>query len=275
MDHQRACVSSSHYKPTSDFCRIGGAWTIPGYHRLLCRLPADRENLAPQRPKLRPLLSANDRSVSDRGIHFPDLGSRALPETGFPECWRPVGVLVVLEDQSENLDHLAVAARRLEHALLQSPEGGSQFGERRAVAQGAGLALDNREMVPPVVDRCGAFPFVGAGKNAAMLADDLSLGGDDDALSTLTGRLAKDAGTLRFRSRWMRHVDETRLAYSTKPLNGRGGCIRCPASSAQTSAIAPGWEPCAVCAHSSRHRVSSQSFSAARDGKLGMGRQSR
>jgi hypothetical protein len=34
------------------------------------------------------------------------------------------GLFVMLKDQGEDLDHLAVAARRLEHALLQSPEGG-------------------------------------------------------------------------------------------------------------------------------------------------------
>ena len=33
--------------------------------------------------------------------------------------------------------------------------------------------------MPPVVNRCGALPFVGAGKNAAMLAHDLPLGDDD------------------------------------------------------------------------------------------------
>ncbi len=34
------------------------------------------------------------------------------------------GLFVMLEDQGQDLDHLAVAARRFEHALLQSPEGG-------------------------------------------------------------------------------------------------------------------------------------------------------
>src|SRR5271156_4983694 len=109
------------------------------------------------------------------------------------------GLFVMLEDQGQNLDHLAVAARRLEHALLQSPEGGRQFDERRAVTQGARLALNDREIVPPVVNRCGALPFVGAGKNAAMLAHDLPLGDDDDRSGytrRLTGRLANDAGTL-------------------------------------------------------------------------------
>src|SRR5271156_5921627 len=62
------------------------------------------------------------------------------------------GLLVVLEDESQNLDHLAVAAGRLEHALLQSSEGGREFGERRAVTQGSWLALNDRQIVPPVVN---------------------------------------------------------------------------------------------------------------------------
>ena len=54
------------------------------------------------------------------------------------------GLLVVLEDQRQDLDHLSVAARRLQHALLQRPEGRRQFGEGRAIAQSSGLALDDR-----------------------------------------------------------------------------------------------------------------------------------
>src|SRR5271168_2787308 len=87
----------------------------------------------------------------------------------------------MLEDESQNLDHLAVAARRLEHALLQSSEGGRQFGERRAVTQGSWLALNDRQIVPPVVNGGRTLALVGAGKNAAMFADDLSLGGDNNA----------------------------------------------------------------------------------------------
>jgi hypothetical protein len=63
---------------------------------------------------------------------------------------REHGLLVVLEHQRQNLDHLAVAARRLEHALLEGPEGRRQFGERRAIAQSSGLALKDRLVVPPL-----------------------------------------------------------------------------------------------------------------------------
>ena len=63
------------------------------------------------------------------------------------------GLLVVLQNERQDLDHLAVAAGRLEQVLLQRPERVGQLGEGRAVAQGAGLALNDRQIVPPVVDR--------------------------------------------------------------------------------------------------------------------------
>src|ERR1700734_2196945 len=91
------------------------------------------------------------------------------------------GLLVMLQNERQDLDHLAVAAWRLEHALLQSPEGGRQFGEGRAVTQGSRLALNDRQIVPPVVDRGRALAFVRASKEAAMLADNLPLGDDADA----------------------------------------------------------------------------------------------
>jgi hypothetical protein len=91
------------------------------------------------------------------------------------------GLFVVLENESQDLDHLAVAAWRLKHALLQSPEGRRQLGEGRAIAQGSGLALNDRQIMPPVENGGRTLAFMGAGKNAAMFADDLSLGGDNDA----------------------------------------------------------------------------------------------
>ena len=94
----------------------------------------------------------------------------------------PEQLLVVLKDEGQNLHHLAVAARRLEHALLQSPEGGRHLGEGRAVAQRARLALDDGEIMPPVIDRRAAHRLVGSSEDTGMLADDLPLGGDDDAL---------------------------------------------------------------------------------------------
>src|SRR5580698_9818429 len=92
------------------------------------------------------------------------------------------GLLVMLKNQGEDLDHLSVAARRLEHALLQSSEGGRQFGERRAVAECAWFALNDRQIVPPVEDGCRTLSLVGAGKDAPMLADDLSFTDEDNPL---------------------------------------------------------------------------------------------
>ena len=54
-------------------------------------------------------------------------------------------------------------------------EGRRQFGEWRAIAQGSGLALNDRQIVPPVVNRCGALPFVRAGEDATMSAADRRL----------------------------------------------------------------------------------------------------
>src|ERR1700729_4285035 len=92
------------------------------------------------------------------------------------------GLLVMLEDESQNLDHLAVAARRLEDAVLQSPEGKREFGERRAVAEWAWFALNDRQIVPPIEDGRRTLSLVRAGEDAPMLADDLSFTGDDDTL---------------------------------------------------------------------------------------------
>ena len=73
------------------------------------------------------------------------------------------GLLVMLEDESQNLDHLAVAARRLKHALLQSSEGGREFGERRAVPKCTRFALNDRQIAPPIENRRGTLSLVRAG----------------------------------------------------------------------------------------------------------------
>src|ERR1700734_4486873 len=83
---------------------------------------------------------AVDQSVQQ--VQDMGLGRRASLQRPFDGSAH--GLLVMLEDESQNLDHLAVAARRLEHALLQGPEGRREFGERRAVPQGSRLALNDR-----------------------------------------------------------------------------------------------------------------------------------
>ena len=70
------------------------------------------------------------------------------------------GLLVMLEDESQNLDHLAVAARGLKHALLQSSEGG---GERRAVPKCTRFALNDRQIAPPIENRRRTLSLVTAG----------------------------------------------------------------------------------------------------------------
>ncbi|MNY50432.1 hypothetical protein D3C86_1859350 [compost metagenome] len=44
------------------------------------------------------------------------------------------GILVVLQHQRQDLDHLPITARLLEQVLLQRSEGIWQFGKRRAIA---------------------------------------------------------------------------------------------------------------------------------------------
>jgi hypothetical protein len=52
----------------------------------------------------------------------------------------------MLQDKSQDLDHLPVTAGLSEQMLLQPLEGFGQFGEGRAVAQGSRLALDDRQI---------------------------------------------------------------------------------------------------------------------------------
>ena len=65
---------------------------------------------------------------------------------------RQHSLLVMLQDKGQDLDHLAVAAGLPEQVLLQLLEGFGQFGEGRAVAQGSRLALDDRQIMPPIID---------------------------------------------------------------------------------------------------------------------------
>ena len=108
-------------------------------------------------------------------------------------------LLVMLKNESQNLDHLAVAARRLEHALLQSAESRRQFGERRAVAQGSRFALNDRQIVPPIENTRCALAFVERAKTRACsqtICPSAATTTRSGSMRTLTGRLAKEAGTL-------------------------------------------------------------------------------
>ena len=124
-----------------------------------------------------------DRLAVDQSVQHVQnmrLGRRASLQRQFDGG--EYGLFVMLENQGQNLDHLAVAAWRLEHALLQSPEGWRQFGERRAIAECARFALNDRQIVPPIENGRRTLSLVRAGKDAAVFADDLPFGGDDDTL---------------------------------------------------------------------------------------------
>jgi hypothetical protein len=60
--------------------------------------------------------------------------------------------------------------------------GGREFGERRAVAECARFALNDRQIVPPIENGRRTRSLVRAGKDSAVFADDLPLGGDDNPL---------------------------------------------------------------------------------------------
>ena len=61
-------------------------------------------------------------------------------------------LLIVVQNERQDLHHLPVAAGLLEKMLSVAPEGIRKVGERRAVTQGAGLALDHRQVVAPIID---------------------------------------------------------------------------------------------------------------------------
>ena len=87
----------------------------------------------------------------------------------------------VMQHQRQNLDHFPVAAGVLGQVTLQAAERLGKINERRAVAQGAGLALDHRQIVPPVIDRASRL-VVGPLDDPRVLAQDLALGHQHDPL---------------------------------------------------------------------------------------------
>ena len=87
----------------------------------------------------------------------------------------------VMQHQRQNLDHFPVAAGVLGQVTLQAAERLGKINERRAVAQGAGLALDHRQIVPPVIDRASR-QVMRSLNDAGMLTQDLTLGHQHDPL---------------------------------------------------------------------------------------------
>ncbi len=62
-------------------------------------------------------------------------------------------LLVMVQQQRQDLDHLPIATWPLEQVPLHLAEPIGHLGERCAVPEGAKLALDDRQIVPPVVAR--------------------------------------------------------------------------------------------------------------------------
>ena len=90
-------------------------------------------------------------------------------------------LLIMLQHQRQDLGHLPITAGAPQELALQLLEGLGQLRERRAIAQCSGLALDHRQIVPPVIDRLPTG-VVGPVDDPGMLAQELTLGGHDDPL---------------------------------------------------------------------------------------------
>ena len=61
-------------------------------------------------------------------------------------------LFVVLKNQRQNVDHLSVTAFFTQHVILQLTEGIRHLRERRAIPKCARFALDNSEIVAPIID---------------------------------------------------------------------------------------------------------------------------
>lgn len=98
---------------------------------------------------------------------------------------REHGLFIVLKNERQDVDHLAIAARLLEEMLLQCPEGIRKLDKGGAVAKGAGFALNDSQIMPPVVDGLSG-PVMRTVDDAAVLANDLTFRGDDNPLRVNT-----------------------------------------------------------------------------------------
>ena len=83
--------------------------------------------------------------------------------------------LVVMQNERQDLDHLPVAAWSLKQMTLQLPEGFGHLEKGCTIAQGTWLALDHRQIMPPVID-CASRLVMGALDEPGMFAPDLAFG---------------------------------------------------------------------------------------------------
>ena len=90
-------------------------------------------------------------------------------------------LFVMMEDEREDLDHFPVTAGMTQQMPLQALERLGQVKERRPVAQRPGLALHDGQVMVPVID-CAAGAIMGPLDDALVLAYDLSLGDDQEAI---------------------------------------------------------------------------------------------
>lgn len=74
-------------------------------------------------------------------------------------------------------ERLAITAELAQHVILQLSERLRQFREGGAIPQSAGLTLNDRQIVMPVVDRAGRL-IVRPLDDPVMFADDLAFGDD-------------------------------------------------------------------------------------------------
>jgi len=82
-------------------------------------------------------------------------------------------LLIVLKDQRQDLGHLPVAASTFKEMALKLPECLGHLSEGCPIAQGARLALDDRQIVPPIVDG-SSRQMMGPINDPRMFAQDLS-----------------------------------------------------------------------------------------------------
>ena len=90
-------------------------------------------------------------------------------------------LFIVVQDQRQHIDHLSVATRLAQHMILQLSEGTWQFQERRAIPESAGLALNDSQVVPPIIDRL-RWQLVTALDHPQMFAQDVALGCNDQPI---------------------------------------------------------------------------------------------
>ena len=101
----------------------------------------------------------------------PDASSTAV-STACSSCWRTRARISTISRSPPGV---------LSMRCCRARKAGGSSTKGAPLRKCARFALNDRQIVPPVENGGCAFAFVGAGKNAAMFADDLSLGDDDDA----------------------------------------------------------------------------------------------